>query len=59
VRFYSIKEDLGLSVMDGIRKDFVDVSLDKVMVLDVMIVSYFNGVRCSCMWQYDYDHVRL
>ncbi len=33
VRFYFIKEDVGLRVTDGIRKDFEDVSLDMVTML--------------------------
>ncbi len=33
VRFYFMKEDVGLRVADGIRKDFEDVFLDMVTVL--------------------------
>jgi len=33
VRFYFIKEDVGLRVTDGIREDFEDVSSDMVTVL--------------------------
>jgi len=33
VRFYFIKEDVGLGVADCIKKDFEDVSLDMVTVL--------------------------
>ncbi len=33
VLFYYLKEDVGLRVTDGIRKDFEDVSLDMVTVL--------------------------
>ncbi len=33
VRFCFIKEDVGLRVTDGIRKDFEDVSFDMLAVL--------------------------
>ncbi len=33
MRFYFVKEDVGLRILDRIRKNFEEVSLDVVMVL--------------------------